>query len=107
MSTDNYFKGGVIYELPGGGDRYALEVCPPLGKETVTLYASTTRPGSLQLIPAGTVYRVQNPYRDLGARTRSVQFVSEQPGGGITGSKAEFAEARVTVKTTQIPFDCP
>ncbi len=99
--TDNYFMGGVVYELPGGDDHYQLEVCPPVGNESVTLYASTNRLGSLELSPAGGVYRVKDAYQSLGARTRSVKLVPEESGQTLneTGTKAEFAEASVTVKT--------
>lgn len=31
--TDNYFNGGVIYEIPSGKDRFDLEVTPPSVKK--------------------------------------------------------------------------
>ena len=32
---DNYFQGGVIYEIPSGNDKFELEVNPPFGEENI------------------------------------------------------------------------
>ena len=32
---DNYFQGGVIYEIPSGKDQFELEVNPPFGEENI------------------------------------------------------------------------
>ncbi|MDO9288148.1 MAG: DUF4384 domain-containing protein, partial [Thermodesulfovibrionales bacterium] len=31
--SDNYFNGGVVYEIPSGNDKFELDVSPPFGKE--------------------------------------------------------------------------
>ena len=36
---DNYFNGGVVYEIPSGNDRFELEVSPPFGEENIVVYA--------------------------------------------------------------------
>ena len=32
---DNYFNGGVIYEIPSGNDKFELEVNPPFGRRAL------------------------------------------------------------------------
>ena len=97
--TENYFLGGIVYEVPGGGDCYDLQICAPFGTESVTLYASTMPLGALNIAPDGGIYKVETAFEDVGARTRSIQFVSKK-GNASTGSKAEFTEATITVTTT-------
>ena len=41
--SDNYFNGGVVYEVPSGNDHFILEVSPPFGKGTILVYASPSR----------------------------------------------------------------
>jgi hypothetical protein len=40
--AENYFNGGVVYEVPSGNDRFDLEVSPPFGKENIFVYASSS-----------------------------------------------------------------
>ena len=47
--TDNYFNGGVIYEIPSGNDRFDLEVSPPFGDENIVVYASSSELGNIKL----------------------------------------------------------
>jgi len=89
---DNYFQGGVVYEIPSGPDRFELEVTPPFGEESFIVYASTGELGSLELEQAGGVYKVRTNLDDAGEKTRGIKIVE-------TGSKmgAEFAEEKVNI----------
>jgi hypothetical protein len=90
---DNYFQGGVVYEIPSGPDRFELEVTPPFGEESFIVYASTGELGSLELEQAGGVYKVRTNLDDAGEKTRGIKIVEK-------GSKkgAEFAEEKVNIK---------
>lgn len=103
---DDYFRGGVVYAVPGGKDRFALEVSPPFGEEQITLYASTAPGGRLDLRDAGPVYEVATAPKDVAIRTRGItikQVAASASGGagGGGGAPAEFAERSVTVHTAR------
>jgi hypothetical protein len=74
---DNYFQGGVIYEIPSGPDRFELEVTPPFGEESFIVYASTGELGSLELEQAGGVYKVRTNLDDAGEKTRGIKIVEK------------------------------
>jgi hypothetical protein len=92
---ENYFNGGVVYELPSGKDRYDLEVTPPFGEENVIVYASTEPVGKLDLAAAGGVYQVKTG--DTGMRTRSVSIKAKTSANG--SGAAEFFEGVAVVST--------
>ena len=94
---DNYFNGGVIYEIPSGKDRFDLEVTPPFGEESIIVYASSTELGKINVKPAGAVYKVKTRADDVGVRTRGVQLKEKTDGDN---SAEAFYEGKVTVKTT-------
>ncbi len=94
---ENYFNGGVIYELPSGNDRFDLEVSPPFGREDVILYASTAQLGNLRLDTRGEVYQVKTDVRDIGIHTRGVKIL--QTADGKAKSAAEFFEEKTAVNT--------
>lgn len=98
---ENYFNGGVVYEIPSGHDSFALVVSPPFGSEDVTVYASTTQVGEISLQAAGGVYQVLTKPADVGVMTRGVQIQSG--AGGTKPQVAEFAEEKATVKTEKQP----
>src|SRR3989338_11019378 len=54
---DNYFNGGVVYEIPSGNDRFELEVSPPFGEENIVVYAGTSQLGDINLEAQGGVYQ--------------------------------------------------
>ncbi|MBI5971161.1 MAG: DUF4384 domain-containing protein, partial [Deltaproteobacteria bacterium] len=56
---NNYFNGGVIYEIPSGEDRFELDVSPPFGEENITVYASPSQVGEIDLKPSGGVYEIK------------------------------------------------
>jgi len=89
---DNYFQGGVIYEIPSGPDRFELEVTPPFGEESFIVYASTAELGSLELEQAGGVYKVRTNLDDAGEKTRGIKIVE------AGSKKGEFAEEKINIK---------
>jgi hypothetical protein len=97
FKKDNYFNGGVIYELPSGNDRFDLEVSPPFGREDVILYASTAQLGDLRLDTRGEVYQVKTEAKDIGINTRGVKI--SQTADNRTKSAAEFFEEKTVVTT--------
>jgi len=94
---DNYFNGGVIYEIPSGNDRFELEVSPPFGEESISLYASTSPLGDIGLSGDGAVYQVTTKENDIGIKTRGIKLKERIEGGKSQAS--EFFEERMTVRT--------
>jgi len=94
--SDNYFNGGVVYEIPSGNDRFELEVNPPFGEEKILLYASSTELGNINIQAAGSVYEVKTDSKDVGVKTRGIQL-KEKAGG--TKPAESFFESKVTIKT--------
>jgi len=95
--TDNYFNGGVVYEVPSGNDRFDLEVTPPFGDESIIIYSSSMPLGDIRLQDAGGVYQVKTTARDIGIKTRGVKIKEKEDGGKPAAS--EFFEGSVTVRT--------
>lgn len=80
---ENYFQGGVVYEVPSGPDRFELEVTPPFGEEGIILYASTEELGEIELEEAGAVYAIKTVLKDIGEKTRGIKIVSKgKPSAG-------------------------
>ena len=96
---ENYFNGGVIYEIPSGNDRYELEISPPFGEETIVLFASTTPLGDIGLAQEGPLYQVRTRSADVGIRTRGVKLAEKSDGGAAGG--AEFVERQLQVRTVK------
>ncbi|OGW30505.1 MAG: hypothetical protein A2X54_04015 [Nitrospirae bacterium GWF2_44_13] len=94
---DNYFNGGVIYEVPSGNDRFELEVNPPFGEESIAVYTSTSQLGDLDLKEEGGVYQVKTKPKDIGIKTRSVKIKEVTEGKAQQAS--EFFEDKAVVKT--------
>jgi hypothetical protein len=94
---DNYFQGGVIYEIPSGTDKFELEVNPPFGEESIMIYASVSELGDLNLQQEGNVYAVKTKQQDIGIKTRSIKI--KDVSQGKAQPQAEFSEGTVTVKT--------
>ncbi|MBI4680273.1 MAG: DUF4384 domain-containing protein [Nitrospirae bacterium] len=69
---DNYFNGGVIYEIPSGNDKFDLEVSSPFGEENVVIYASTSPLGEINLKSEGGVYQIKTTASDVGDKTRGI-----------------------------------
>jgi hypothetical protein len=94
---DNYFQGGVTYEIPSGRDKFELEVNPPFGEESIIVYASVSELGDLNLKEEGAVFAVKTKSKDIGVKTRSIKVKAASNGGA--DAPAEFSEGTVTVKT--------
>ena len=95
--SDNYFNGGVVYEIPSGNDRFELEVNPPFGEEKILVYASSTELGKINVQAAGAVYEVKTDSDDVGVKTRGIQL-KEKSGGSKPAES--FFESNVTIKTS-------
>ena len=95
--NENYFQGGVIYEIPSGKDRFDLGISPPFGKENITVYASTSPLGEIDLHSQGGVYFVKTKTKDIGARIRGITLTEKSTTAG--GYASEFYENKAEVKT--------
>ena len=95
---NNYFNGGVVYDIPSGNDRFLLVVTPPFGKENIIVYSSTTQLGNIDLENADSVYLVNTRQQDIGVRTRGVQLKEKQ---GKEAHLAEFYEETIFIITGQ------
>ena len=93
---DNYFNGGVVYEIPSGNDRFELEVSPPFGEENIIVYASTSQLGDINIVAQGGVYQVKTKAKDIGDKTRGVVIAEK---GADKKTPSEFSEAGAVVKT--------
>ncbi len=94
---DNYFNGGVIYELPSGNDKFELEVSPPFGKESIMFHTSVSQLGDLDLKEEGGVYQVKTKPKDIGIKTRSVKV--KEVTEGKPHQASDYSEGEVVVKT--------
>ena len=94
---DNYFNGGVIYEIPSGNDKFELEVNPPFGEESIMIYASVSQLGDLDLKEEGGVFQVKTKPKDIGPKTRSVKV--KEVTEGKTQQASDYSEGEVVVKT--------
>ncbi|MFC1857421.1 DUF4384 domain-containing protein [Thermodesulfobacteriota bacterium] len=93
----NFFKGGVVYNIPDEDDRFALKVSPPYGEDQIVVYASESPLGEVDMEPIGqglNMYRGSR--KTLGAKTRGIAVVSD---GKNVDSGAEFYEATWSLKT--------
>lgn len=96
--TSNYFNGGAVYEMPSGKDKFELEVSPPYGTESITVYASTAKLGNINLQATGGVYKVKSKADDVGDKTRGIKIQKKSDG---TTTPAEFSETDITIKTLE------
>ncbi|RPH51445.1 MAG: DUF4384 domain-containing protein [Desulfobacteraceae bacterium] len=97
-SSDNYFKGGTVYEIPSGEDRFDLEVSPPFGSESITVYAGSSQLGDLDLESASGIYDIKTKPADIGVKTRGVKIKQKEDDGGKK-IPVEFSETSVSLVT--------
>ena len=97
--SDNYFNGGVIYELPSGKDKYELEVSPPFGEENVIIYASTSPLGEIKTEARGGFYQIKTQPGDIGMQTRGVHITPKSVGSSAVPSASEFFEDKAVLRT--------
>ncbi|MBI5485371.1 MAG: DUF4384 domain-containing protein [Deltaproteobacteria bacterium] len=93
---ESYFNGGVVYEIPSGEDRFELVASPPYGTERVTLYASTSPVGEVELTALGGVYEIKSA--DVGSGTRGIKLAPRESGAPVA---AAFAEASAELGTAE------
>ena len=97
-SSDNYFRGGTVYEIPSGEDRFDLEVSPPFGSESITIYAGSSQLGDLDLESASGIYDIKTRPADIGVKTRGVK-IKQKGDEGEKKTPVEFAEASASLVT--------
>jgi hypothetical protein len=95
--SENYFNGGVIYEIPSGNDRFELEVSPPFGGEDILIYASTSPLGDINLAAQGDVYRVVSKSADVPRLTRGLKI--QEKVSGRKDLPSEFSEEVFSIRT--------
>lgn len=95
--SDNYFNGGVVYEIPGGKDQFEMVVTGPFGTEEVHIYASTAPLGEIDLRAHGAVFKVKNSLKDIGINTRGVRL--REKSDDQNNNAAEFAEEILLIRT--------
>jgi hypothetical protein len=97
--SENYFNGGVVYELPSGNDHFALEVTPPFGQEDIVMYAGTSPLGDINLATQGDVYRVVSKSSDVPWLTRGLKI--QKKADGRKDLLSEFSEEALSIRTGQ------
>jgi hypothetical protein len=97
--SETYFNGGIIYEIPSGNDRFDLEVSPPFGQESISIYTSTAPLGDINLAAQGDVYRVMTKSTDVSRMTRGVKV--QEKSDGRKDLPSEFSEEVLSIKTGQ------
>jgi len=97
-SSDNYFKGETVYEIPSGEDRFDLEVSPPFGRESITVYAGSSQLGDLDLESTSGIYDIKTKPADIGIKTRGVKIKQKGDDGGKK-TPVEFSESAVSLET--------
>lgn len=95
--TDNYFNGGMIYEIPSGNDRFELEVSPPFGEENIIVYGSLTPLGDITLQESDNLFKVQTATKDVGVKTRGIKLKDRDENNNPAAS--EFFEGKTSVHT--------
>ncbi|OIO70433.1 MAG: hypothetical protein COS35_04375 [Zetaproteobacteria bacterium CG02_land_8_20_14_3_00_50_9] len=91
-----------MYEVPAGNDQFELEVTPPFGNEQITVYASTSPTGDLNLKNAGSVYLVTTAPKDIEIRTRGIAIKKKSTSQASASSPkrlTEFAESKIELQT--------
>jgi len=96
---DNYFHGGVVYEIPAGNDRFELEVNPPFGEENIIVYSSLQPLGEIYLQETGGVYQVRTAVKDVATKTRGIKLKERKEGKEPVA--AEFFEGKASLQTGQ------
>ncbi|MBU1182074.1 MAG: DUF4384 domain-containing protein [Pseudomonadota bacterium] len=97
-SSDNYFRGGTVYEIPSGEDRFDLEVSPPFGSESITIYAGSSQLGDLDLESVSGIYDIKTRPADIGVKTRGVK-IKQKGDEGEKKTPVEFSEASASLVT--------
>lgn len=98
LRRGDYFKPGVMYEVPSDEDRFDIIVTPPFGTERVVVYASSAPLGEIDAVKKGNSYDVKNNNEDIALKTRGVKISEREQG---IPAIAEFTEeTAILVKTS-------
>jgi len=94
--TDNFFKAGKIYTIPGEDDVFCLDVFPPFGKDEIIVYAGDQPLGNaaLEKIGAG-LGQFRGSVVDFGKSLRGIRPVKREG----TSRPAEFFQNSWTIST--------
>jgi len=97
---DDYFQGGVRYDVPSALDRFVLRVKEPFGRESVTVYASTSRLGDIDTQELGAIFKVNTLPSSVATQSRArPPGASQKIKDSRVSRLSEFAETTVTVLT--------
>jgi len=99
--SENYFEGGVTYQIPSGNDRFELAVTPPFGRERVVLYASTSPLGEVETEETGAYYVVTTSSQELGRSVRGLKLQAKSDSPEDTPQAGEFVETQVEIRVEQ------
>ncbi|MBF0380757.1 MAG: DUF4384 domain-containing protein [Magnetococcales bacterium] len=102
---DNFFKGGVIHQIPDSskGDAFELEISPPFGKDRIVVYASTKPLGEVSTAGLGNGMRLyQGTKAQISKSTRGI-IIRAQSGSNSRESdgNAEFIESEWEINTVE------
>ena len=77
--TDNFFKAGQTYTIPGEGDRFRLDVFPPFGKDEIIVYAGDQPLGAAELENIGSgLGQYRGSVGDFGKSLRGIRPVKAE-----------------------------
>ena len=96
--SENYFQGGVIYEVPTAGDGFSLDVTEPFGEEQLVVYASTSPLGQVEGKDLGPVDVIEAPVKEIARVTRGITLTAAP--AGRDASVSEFAESTVVIMSS-------
>jgi hypothetical protein len=97
----NKFKGGVVYKIPGEGDRFDLTVSPPFGHDRIVVYASEVPLGKVNTEKMGNGLRkYAGDAGSLAAKTRGISVVAARKKAAAgAGSGVAFYEGNWNITT--------
>lgn len=91
-----HYEGGVVYEIPSTKDTFVLDVTPPIGKEQLTLYASTHPIADYTGQASRGVLLISPDKRPMDVLTRGLAVVPRTQSNS-EGGKAEFTDIKATI----------
>jgi hypothetical protein len=98
--TEDYFQGGVRYEVPSGLDRFSLIVRAPYGQESVTVYGSTQPLGDIDTQTLGAISKVNTDASKVPIQSRAMATKAPLEGADNPVPRVvEFAESTILIQT--------
>lgn len=75
---NNFFKGNILYSIPADSDLFEFTVTPPFGKETITVFASTSQLGRSTVNKYGNdFYKFNGDEKQFSIKTRGVKITDK------------------------------